>query len=57
MKIRINSKFSAFWGKVTPKVGDIIDVERMCKDGYWVKLEGSDEKYLVFYGEADLITE
>lgn len=57
MKIRLNEHFRAFWGKVTPKVGDILDVEKKDEKGYWIRLNNSKEKYLVFYCEADLIPE
>lgn len=56
-KIRINSHFRGYWGKVTPKVGDVLDVVLRNRRGYLVKLDGSDEKYLVYFYEADLIIE
>lgn len=55
-KIRINSHFKAYWGKITPKEGDVLTVEYRGRRGYWVKLDESNKKYLVFYYEADLIS-
>lgn len=57
MKVKINSRFRAYWGPITPKVGDVVKVVKEDKRGYWVTLGDSRERYLVFRNEADLVKE
>lgn len=57
MKIKINSKFHAYWGEITPKVGDVLTVVSRGRRGYYVKLDETDTRYLIFYYEADLVFE
>lgn len=57
MKVKINSRFKAFWGPKTPKEGDVVRAVMKEQRGYWVVLDESEEPYLVLKDEADLVEE